>query len=313
MRVLKLAKVKRVDRLSFTPDGRQLAAVSSLEDEYVEAVVWLDAATGDVRRTIPLDAQQFALAPDHARVALAYSPYTRPGGVSAVRWADVPAGGGPPAWVDVPDLPHNHVYALAFAPDGGRLVIGCSGQRTSHLWESAIHVAPLGRGKAVTIPLDAFAGEVAFDSDGKWLAVTGGSGGSPAVQFFRYPAAEPAAVYTPKATRTRRLVFAPGRPALAALAGKRVVLLTAGRSDPVAVLDGHTARVDDAAYTPDGRRLLTAGRDGAVRVWDAATGAAAGAFAWPVGKLTALAVAPDGLTAAAAGDKGQIVVWDLDG
>ena len=313
MRVIKLRRSQRVARLSFTPDGRRLAVIVSPQDDFVEEVAWVDAATGESRQIVVLAAEGCALAADHTRVAASDSPYTRPRGAGLVRHAAVPAGDGQPDWVTVEGLPRNHVFALTFTADGKRLAVGCSSLRDGQYHSDSVYVAPVGRGKVVTLPVDPFAGELAFSPDARWLALTGGPRGMPPVRFHRYPDPKPAVIYTPKATRTRRLVFAPDRPVVAALAGKQAILLEAGRSEPLTVLTGHTARVDDAAFTPDGRRLLTAGRDGTVRVWDSHTGQAAGTFAWPVGKLTAVAIAPDGLTAAAAGEKGQVVVWDLDG
>lgn len=316
MRVLKLRRSQRAARLSFSADGRRLAVIVSPQDDFVEEVAWVDATTGELRQVVVLAAERCALAADHTRVAVLDWRHARRRGTGLVRHARVPAGDGQPDWVNVHGLPGNHVFALTFTPDGRQLAIGCSNLRAGRYHSDAVFIAPVVRYKAVTLRVELVVGELAFSSDGRWLALTGGPRGLSPVRFHKhpmYPDPEPAVVYTPKATRTRRLVFAPDRPVVAALAGKQAILLEAGRAEPLAVLAGHAARVDDAAFTPDGRRLLTAGQDGTVRVWDSHTGRVAGAFEWPIGKLTALAVAPDGLTAAAAGQKGQIVVWDLEG
>jgi WD40 repeat protein len=307
VRLFKLPRTKRLSRLVFSADGRRLVAISSPVDDHVESVAWLDVATGEPVRRIPLGVTQFALAPDQGRMAIAYSPGARPGGVSHVRWAAVPEGDAAPDWTDVWGVPHNNVYALAFTPDGGQLAIGCGHSRTH-----ALHLVPISRGQVQTLSAELLVGEIAFSPDGEWLVTSGGAGADADVRFLKIPESEPRAVYSPKVRRTRRLVFAPQRSVLAALSGKQAVLLEAGRANPLAILDGHTARVDDAAFTPDGRRVLTACRDETIRMWDAETGRAVGAFTWSIGKLTAVAVAPDVLTAAASGEKGQIVVWDLD-
>jgi tetratricopeptide (TPR) repeat protein/tRNA A-37 threonylcarbamoyl transferase component Bud32 len=69
-------------------------------------------------------------------------------------------------------------------------------------------------------------------------------------------------------------------------------------------IPGHSA-----VFSPDGSRLAAAGGDGAVRVYDARTGAEALVLKGPV-PLTAPAFSPDGSRLAAAGGDGAVRVYD---
>jgi WD40 repeat protein len=99
---------------------------------------------------------------------------------------------------------------------------------------------------------------------------------------------------------------------------KRTVLLDAGwhvrlpvqapgGARPRLVLQtGHSAWIDSASFSPDGRRILTASMDGTAAVWDAATGARLLSFE---GQAQA-SFSPDGKRILTLPRKGTPVVWD---
>src|SRR5262249_56095232 len=83
------------------------------------------------------------------------------------------------------------------------------------------------------------------------------------------------------------------------------------RGGPMADV-AHGGTVLSLAFSHDGRSLATAGEDGNVRLWDAATGAASGPTLPHGGVVRAVAYRPDGRVLATAGDDCNARLWDAD-
>jgi RNA polymerase sigma factor (sigma-70 family) len=83
------------------------------------------------------------------------------------------------------------------------------------------------------------------------------------------------------------------------------------RIELVQTLRGHTDEVHSVAFSPDGRRLTSAGADGTVRVWDAETGKEIRALHSDKQAIWSLAVSPDGKLLAAGAAEGTLRLWEL--
>ena len=70
--------------------------------------------------------------------------------------------------------------------------------------------------------------------------------------------------------------------------------------------------VNSVAYSPDGRRLVTASDDGTIKLWDTATGQEVFTLRGHIARVLCVAFSPDGRRIVSGSSDRTVKVWDLD-
>jgi WD40 repeat protein len=280
-------------RGNFSPDGDRVVTAGL----YHAARVW-DAADG--RALTPWLWHQgtvtFAgFSPDGRRVLTGSNDCT-------VRIWDA-ASGRP---LTPPLEQHTNVFQAAFSPDGRLVATGV------RLWDAVT-------GQPVAEPLKLIANPCAdFSSDGRWLLLFRG-GRQEIWELERYRRPVEDALLLAHALSGYRMDEE----------GNRVSVEPAAEADAVRTLRArypgdftiapadaprylkHVAAVLAVALSADGRRALTGGADGGVRLWDTQAGTQLRHLAAGPSAVNAVALAPDGRLALSCSGK-TVRVWDLE-
>lgn len=264
----------RAESLAFSPDGHWLAAAVRADSQDCGSIMLWRTRTWELGPELPesnADWNSLTFSPDGRQLVA--------GGTrnAIARW-DVDSWRALEPWTG-----HTgEITGVAFAPTGSRFA-SASLDGTVRIWDVAT-----GRCERVC-PGHLTYSPVAFSSDGRWLAT--GEDDPLADAYRRVNTPLEPVVLVPSSTigQVEMVDSATGREAF--------------------VLKGHSRTVHCLAFSPDGGRLATGGRDGQVKIWDTATGHHLTAL--PLGDTIVfqLAFSPDGRTLATAGSDGSIRLW----
>lgn len=204
------------------------------------------------------------------------------------------------------------VFDVDFSPDGKRLATA-EADGWARVWdaETGELVAEFG-GHA-----DAIVAAVTFSPDGNLIATTG-SGEAEAARIWNAHDGSPVMVLTADglgesaAEGARDVAFSPDGKVIATGTDEGAQTWDAATGELQLRFDGHDGTVSGLAFEPSGERIVSVGPDGAMLIWDTATGDHVTEVRTETGAPIEVDVSYDGRFTIAGYSNSQAAVFDLN-
>jgi WD40 repeat protein len=273
----------RISGLAFGPDGKRLATAA----DDGTAKVW-DAQSGQQLITLFRTGESsnaIAFDTGGTRLVTGYGDgVTKVWDAATGRMLVTLSGEASPVW------------DVTFSPDGKR-VATAGDDGTARVWD----VSPAGGPEWFTlVPAVGPVLDVAYSPDGRQLATACGL----SVKVWNAASGRELRNLSDQAGRTFSIAFSPDGGGLATRGDQatrvwdvetdKVLLALPTQLQPSATVTPSGIPTYGMAFSPDGKRLATAGRDGSTRIWDAATGKALVTLPGQAGTTYSVAFSPDG-------------------
>lgn len=259
--------VRSVESAHFGPDGKTVVT-ASLDGT---SRVW-DATTGTNLATIQADVLlASALSPDGARIATAERQRATPAPASEKLAAETstfqifnPFTGALVASLPVPE-PLNDV---AFGPAGQSWFASASDDNTVNIGsidsdDRSFRVVARLRGHEKRVY------KAAFSHDGRYVATASEDN---TARIWSTTGQPLSSLPQGDQKRVTEIVFSPDDQFLLMTSGGSARLLESLTGRVVSLFSGHSGNITQAAFSPDGTRIVTSSEDGSARVWNARDG-----------------------------------------
>ena len=199
----------------------------------------------------------------------------------------------------------NHVYDVAFSPDGQTLASG-SRDKTIRLWDTNT-----GEHKQTLIGQSDSVTRLVFSPDGQTLA-SGSGDKDNTVRLWDPDTGEHKQTLIGHTYGIWSIAFSPDGQTLASGSKDNTIRLwDTNTGEHKQTLVGHSNRVWRVAFSPDGNMLASASWDGTTRLWDMRTGGHLKVLGGHGSRVNTVAFSPDGQTLATGGEGRSIRLWDL--